>query len=80
MNAVMLTDGLKVALRPEDNENGLVEREEVAKVVRRLMEDQEGTEIAERMQNLKNAAAETMQAEGSSTKILLQLGVYLMRN
>ncbi|KAG5002188.1 hypothetical protein JHK87_023260 [Glycine soja] len=78
MNAVMLTNDLKVALRPKDNEKGLVEREQVAKVIRRLMEDQEGREIGERMQNSKNAAAETQQEEGSSTKTLIQLGVYLL--
>jgi len=78
MNAVMLTNDLKVALRPKDNEKGLVEREQVAKVIRRLMEDQEGRAIGERMQNSKNAAAETLQEEGSSTKTLIQLGVYLL--
>ncbi|KAK7395579.1 hypothetical protein VNO78_16141 [Psophocarpus tetragonolobus] len=78
MNAAMLTDGLKVALRPKENEKGLVERKEVAKVIKRLMEDQEGREIGERMQNLKNVAAETMQEEGSSTKTLIQLSVYLL--
>ncbi|KAJ1388283.1 UDP-glucuronosyl/UDP-glucosyltransferase [Sesbania bispinosa] len=80
MNAVTLTDGLRVALRPKANENGLVEREEIAKVIRRLMEGEERREIGRRLQKLKNAAAETMQEEGSSTKTLMHLAVHLMDN
>ncbi|KAK7293266.1 hypothetical protein RJT34_16129 [Clitoria ternatea] len=80
MNAAMLTDGLRVAIRPNGNENGLVERGEVEKVVRRLMEAQEGTEIGRRMQTLKSAAAETLQQDGSSSKILNQFAGRLMGN
>lgn len=32
MNAVMLTEDIKVALRPKANANGLMEREEIARV------------------------------------------------
>ncbi|RDX68908.1 Hydroquinone glucosyltransferase, partial [Mucuna pruriens] len=79
MNAVTLTDGLKVALRPKANENdGLVGREEVAKVIRRLIEGEEGREIGRRMQKLKNAAAETLQEEGSSTNTLIQFSVWFV--
>ncbi|XP_027335282.1 hydroquinone glucosyltransferase-like [Abrus precatorius] len=78
MNAVLLTEGLKVALRPKADENGLVERGEVAKVVRRLLEGEEGREIGKRMQNLKDTALKTLQEEGSRTKTLVQLAVYLM--
>ena len=45
MNAVMLSDELKVALRPKANEKGIVEREEIAKVIRRFMEGEEGKDI-----------------------------------
>ena len=79
MNAVMLTEDLKVALRPKANENGLVEREEVAKVARRLMDDEEGREIGRRMQKLKNVSAGTLQ-EGSSTKTLIEFAVHLTGN
>nr|ADV71365.1 glycosyltransferase GT07O02 [Pueraria montana var. lobata] len=80
MNAVMLNDGLKVALRPKANENGLVGGEEVAKVITRLIEGEEGREIGRRMQNLKNAGAEALQVEGSSTKTLIQFAVNLIGN
>ncbi|AES74412.1 glycosyltransferase, putative [Medicago truncatula] len=45
MNAALLSDGLKVAIRPKVNENGIVEREEIAKVVKNLMVGEEGKEI-----------------------------------
>ncbi|TKY66289.1 UDP-glycosyltransferase 72B1 [Spatholobus suberectus] len=80
MNAVTLADGLKVALRPKANENGLVGREGVAKVIRRLIECEEGREIGRRMQKLKNDAAQTLQEEGSSTKTLIQFAVNLIGN
>ncbi|KAG5002186.1 hypothetical protein JHK85_023855 [Glycine max] len=80
MNAVTLTDDLKVALRPKANENGLVGREEVAKVVRKLIKGEEGREIGGRMQKLKNAAAEALEEEGSSTKTLIQFADNLIGN
>ncbi|RDX76823.1 UDP-glycosyltransferase 72B1, partial [Mucuna pruriens] len=70
LNAAMLSDDLKVALRPKVNENGLAEREEIAKVVRGLMEDKEGMEIRKRMEALKIAAANAIKEDGSSTKTL----------
>ncbi|XP_027335586.1 hydroquinone glucosyltransferase-like [Abrus precatorius] len=70
LNAAMLTDGLKVALRPKVNDSGLAEREEIAKVVRELMEGKEGMEIRRRMDHLKNAAAIAIKEDGSSTKNL----------
>ncbi|KAJ1421244.1 UDP-glycosyltransferase family, conserved site [Sesbania bispinosa] len=73
MNTVMLTDGLKVALRPKVNGGGLAEREEVAKVVRGLMEGEEGIEIRKRMEHLKNAAANAIKEGGSSTETLSEV-------
>ncbi|KAK2650103.1 hypothetical protein Ddye_017592 [Dipteronia dyeriana] len=56
LNAVMLTEDLKVALRSKANEDGLVRKEEIAKVLKCLFEG-EGEEIRERMKRLKEAAA-----------------------
>ncbi|ESW12765.1 hypothetical protein PHAVU_008G140500 [Phaseolus vulgaris] len=42
MNAVMLSDGLKVALRPTFNDDGIVEKEEIAKVINSLMDAEIG--------------------------------------
>ncbi|KAJ1388267.1 UDP-glycosyltransferase family, conserved site [Sesbania bispinosa] len=73
LNAVMLTDGLKVALRPKVNGGGLAEREEIAKVVRGLMKGEEGIEIHKRMEHLKNAAANAIKEGGSSTRTLSEV-------
>nr|AZZ70622.1 UDP-glycosyltransferase 4 [Pueraria montana var. lobata] len=73
LNAAMLTDDLKVALRPKVNESGLAEREEIAKVVRGLMEGNEGMEIRKRMGLLKIAAANAIKEDGSSTKTLSEV-------
>ncbi|KAF8380091.1 hypothetical protein HHK36_027561 [Tetracentron sinense] len=70
MNAVMLTEELKVALRPKVNENGLVGREEITKVVKGLMEGEEGKKLRNRMRDLKDASAEVLSENGSSTKSL----------
>nr|KYP49710.1 Hydroquinone glucosyltransferase [Cajanus cajan] len=80
MNAVMLNVALKVALRPNANEKGLVGREEIGKVIRRLIEGEEGREIRRRMQKLKNVAAETMQEEGLSSKTVIQFAAKLIGN
>ncbi|XP_034904826.1 hydroquinone glucosyltransferase isoform X2 [Populus alba] len=72
-NAVLLSAGLKVALRPEVDGNGLVGREEIAKVVKGLMQGEEGAAIRRRMKGLKEAAAKAVSEEGSSTKSLHEL-------
>ncbi|CAI9764155.1 unnamed protein product [Fraxinus pennsylvanica] len=73
MNAVMLTEDMKVALRPIFNENGLVTRFEIAKIVKNLMEGEEGKGIQSRMKDLKDAAAKVLSDNGSSTKSLTEL-------
>ncbi|GKU96702.1 hypothetical protein SLEP1_g9909 [Rubroshorea leprosula] len=70
MNAVMLTEDIKVALRPKANENGVVGREEIARVVKGLMEGEEGKKVRYRMKDLKEAAAKVLSHDGSSTKAL----------
>ncbi|GLT79743.1 hypothetical protein SLA2020_512200 [Shorea laevis] len=72
-NAVLLTEALKVALRPKPNQNGLVGREEIAKTVKSLMQGEEGMKIRERMNVMKEAAANAVSEGGSSTKTLSQL-------
>ncbi|XP_015887635.2 hydroquinone glucosyltransferase-like [Ziziphus jujuba] len=73
MNAIMLVEVLKVALRPKANENGLVEREEIAKVVRDLIEGEEGKRLGQRMNDLKDAANRALSKDGSSTRALSEL-------
>ncbi|QCE11128.1 hydroquinone glucosyltransferase [Vigna unguiculata] len=72
MNAVMLAEGLKVALRPRFNEDGIVEKEEIAKVIKCLMEEEIGKGMRERMRTLKDVAAHALQ-DGSSKQTLSRL-------
>ncbi|XP_022757519.1 hydroquinone glucosyltransferase-like [Durio zibethinus] len=73
MNAVMLTEDIKVALRPKPNENGLVCRDEIAKAVKGLMEGEEGKGVRNRIKDLKEAAAKVLGENGSSTKALSEV-------
>ncbi|KAK6161562.1 hypothetical protein DH2020_004943 [Rehmannia glutinosa] len=70
MNAVVLRDGLKAAIRVEENENGIVERGYVSETVKQLMEGEEGKRIRERIMDLKIAAGNALSQEGSSSKAL----------
>uniref|UniRef100_A0A5B7AHB8 Putative hydroquinone glucosyltransferase n=1 Tax=Davidia involucrata TaxID=16924 RepID=A0A5B7AHB8_DAVIN len=73
MNAVILTEDLKVALRPKLNENGLVGRAEIAQIVTCLMEGDQGKQLWNRMRDLKDAATMVVSENGSSTKSLTEL-------
>ncbi|KAK7373466.1 hypothetical protein VNO80_06875 [Phaseolus coccineus] len=73
LNAAILTDDLKVALRPKVNHSGLTERKEISKTVRGLMEEKEGKEIRKTMELLKIAAANAIKEDGSSAKTLSEL-------
>ena len=75
MNAVLLTNGLKVALRPKHYENGIVERGEIAEVIKNLMVGEEGKGTRQRMKELKGAAADAIKEDGTSTKTLTQLAL-----
>ncbi|XP_055808368.1 hydroquinone glucosyltransferase-like isoform X2 [Solanum dulcamara] len=73
MNAVMLTDDLKVALRPKFSESGLVMRKEIAEIVKGLMEGEDTKGVHSRMRDLKDAAAKVVGEDGSSSKALAEL-------
>lgn len=73
MNAVMLTEDVKVALRPRVSENGIIGRVEIAKVVKGLMEGEEGKQVRNRMRDLKDAAETVLSPDGSSTRSLAEL-------
>ncbi|KAA8528256.1 hypothetical protein F0562_035493 [Nyssa sinensis] len=73
MNAVLLTDGLKVGLRVKANENGIVGREAIAKYVKELIGGEEGKLLRKRMKDLKDAAVIALGEDGSSTKSLAEV-------
>ncbi|KAF3439890.1 hypothetical protein FNV43_RR18168 [Rhamnella rubrinervis] len=70
MNAFMLAQDIGVALRPKAKENGIVGKEEIANVIKGLMEGEEGKRIRNQMKNLKDAASRALSEDGSSTKAL----------
>ncbi|XP_042519036.1 hydroquinone glucosyltransferase-like [Macadamia integrifolia] len=73
MNAVMLVEDLKVALRPKVEKNGRVGRVEIARVVKCLLEGDKGKRIQNRMRILKNATTKVLSEEGSSRKLLSEV-------
>ncbi|KAK2360309.1 hydroquinone glucosyltransferase [Trifolium repens] len=77
MNAVMLSDGLNVALRLKFEDDEIVEKDEIAKVVKCLMEGNEGKEMRDRMKSLKDSAEKALKDDGSSIEILSQLATQL---
>ncbi|KAJ0668929.1 putative hydroquinone glucosyltransferase [Helianthus annuus] len=73
MNALMLTEGLKVAMRAKLNESGIVDRSEIVRVIKALSKGDEGKAIRVRIKELKEAALSTLRKDGCSTKTLDQL-------
>ncbi|XP_071735910.1 hydroquinone glucosyltransferase-like [Rutidosis leptorrhynchoides] len=73
MNALMLTEGLHVALRPKPNEDGIVDHIEIARVVKGLFEGEEGLTIRNRIKKLQEAAVNALREDGCSTKTLHHL-------
>ncbi|MBA0645173.1 hypothetical protein Goklo_013301 [Gossypium klotzschianum] len=67
MNALMLSEDAKVSLRPKPNQNGLICRDEIAKVVKCLMGSEEGKSVRNRILELKEAAKRVLCENGSST-------------
>lgn len=67
MNATMLTEELKVAVRPEVlPTKKVVGREEVEKMVRCLIDGEEGKAMTEKVKRLKESAEEALSVNGSS--------------
>ncbi|ONK55035.1 uncharacterized protein A4U43_UnF8290 [Asparagus officinalis] len=57
MNVVLLAEDLKVAVRVRVGESGVIGREEIARLVRSVIEgDQEGMRLRRRAEELKEAA------------------------
>ncbi|KGN56443.1 hydroquinone glucosyltransferase [Cucumis sativus] len=74
MNAVILTEEINVALKPKRNDNkGIVEKEEISKVVKSLLEGEEGKKLRRKMKELEEASKKAVGEDGSSTKIVTDL-------
>nr|AFJ52916.1 UDP-glycosyltransferase 1 [Linum usitatissimum] len=73
MNAVMLTEDIKVALRPKRVGSRVIGREEIGNTVRSLMEGEEGKKVRYRMKELKDAAKKVLSKDGSSSRALSEV-------
>ncbi|KAF3964996.1 hypothetical protein CMV_010777 [Castanea mollissima] len=73
MNAVLLADDLKVALRVKVNDKGLVGHKDIANYARGLIEGEEGKLLRNKMNELKDSAAKALSQDGSSTKSLAEV-------
>ncbi|KAF7825193.1 hydroquinone glucosyltransferase-like [Senna tora] len=73
MNSFMLTNVLKVGLRPKVNNDSIVERDEIAKVIKNLMEGEESKEIRRRVKDLRENAISAVKEDGSSTKTMAEV-------
>nr|AEM43000.1 UDP-glucosyltransferase [Siraitia grosvenorii] len=70
MNAILLTEDIKAALRPKINEeSGLIEKEEIAEVVKELFEGEDGKRVRAKMEELKDAAVRVLGEDGSSSTL-----------
>lgn len=74
LNATMLTEELRVAVRPEVlPTKKVVGRQEIEKMVRDLMESEEGKAMRERVKKLKESAEEALRPGGSSCNSLCEV-------
>ncbi|KAF7844842.1 UDP-glycosyltransferase 72E1-like [Senna tora] len=73
MNARMLTEELKVAVRVNAMRESVVGREEIGKAVRRIMVEEEGRRIRLRVKELKVSGEKALSKFGSSHESLCQM-------
>ncbi|XP_008437917.2 hydroquinone glucosyltransferase-like [Cucumis melo] len=74
LNSVILTEEIKVALKLKMNEeSGIIEKEEIAKVVKSLFESEEGQKVREKMEELRAAGERAVGEGGSSSRTLLEV-------
>ncbi|KAL8064024.1 hypothetical protein ABFX02_01G065000 [Erythranthe guttata] len=77
MNAVLLSEGLKVAIRVREGENGIVDREQISRLARDLIE---GEVLRKRMWNLKEGATRALSQDGSSNTNLANVAAKWMEH
>lgn len=70
MNAKGMTETLGLALRAETDESGIVQKVVIEKVVKALIDGDEGKKISERLKELKIAAKKALSNRGSSMESL----------
>lgn len=73
MKSALLSEGLKVALRVREDENGVIRREQISKLARSLIEGEEGEKPRNRIRNLKDSASQVSSQAASSAKSLAKV-------
>ena len=73
MNAIILNEGLKVALRPKSNEHGIVEADHVTNVIKELMFGEDGKRVRIEINKLSESAKKAISNVGDSTKSLISV-------
>ncbi|XP_039143749.1 UDP-glycosyltransferase 72B1-like [Dioscorea cayenensis subsp. rotundata] len=66
MNAVMLEEDVKVAVRAKVDDTGLVRKEEIVRLIKCLMEDEQGRKMRDRVSLIGLKAAHSVEEGGSS--------------
>ncbi|KAF3335002.1 UDP-glycosyltransferase 72B1 [Carex littledalei] len=70
MNAVMLVEGIGIALRPKQREDVVVDRGEIARVVRDLVDGLSGKVVRSKVKELQEAGLTALEAGGASYQAL----------
>ncbi|XP_004300860.1 PREDICTED: hydroquinone glucosyltransferase-like [Fragaria vesca subsp. vesca] len=73
MNAVLVSEDIKVAWRVKMNEKGIVESRDIEKYAKNLIEGDEGKLLKKKMMELKEAANIALSQDGSSTRSLAEV-------
>ncbi|KAL6174823.1 hypothetical protein ACLB2K_051468 [Fragaria x ananassa] len=73
MNAVLVSEDIKVAWRVKMNEKGIVESRDIEKYAKNLIEGDEGKLLKRKMMELKEAANIALSQDGSSTRSLAEV-------
>lgn len=73
MKSALLSEVLKVALRVREDENGVIQREQISKLARSLIEGEEGEKPRNRIRNLKDSASQVSSQAASSAKSLAKV-------
>ena len=77
MNAAMLSEELGVAVRVKVTQNGVVGREEILKLIKRVMVEKEGKGMREKIKQLKHSGEKALSEVGSSYKSTKDFEIYL---
>ncbi|ESQ36772.1 hypothetical protein EUTSA_v10010005mg [Eutrema salsugineum] len=75
MNALLLVEDVGAALRARNIEDRIVRKEEVVRLVKKLMEGEEGKTIRDQIKELKEGVVRVLREDGLSTKAFTQVSL-----